>query len=253
MGLAILVGLVAAAVIVLVLMDRRRERGAAEREDAQAVEYINLFIGTLYMVLLSLVVVVMWQNVSDVGGDVRTEAAGLEALVQTAQRLPAAEGTPLLEAAHEYAAAVLNTEWPPKAGAGNGADESAPAAGILARARAAVTHPVASGAMAGTVEDQAIEEINTVAEARDDRLAKSGDGIPTVLLIALAVLSLITIATPLALGLRADAVAFAGFVVTTALVCLAFWFVVDLQSPFHGLIHASQQPLRDVLAGAQGR
>jgi hydrogenase-4 membrane subunit HyfE len=250
MGLAILIGLVVAAVAVLVLLDRRRKEARVEREDASAVEYINLFIGTLYMVLLSLIVVLLWQNVSDVSSDVRTEASGLQALAQTAQRLPSAEGGPLLKAAHEYAATVLNSEWPPKPGTGNGADENAPAARILADARAAVTHPVAAGATAGTVEDQAITEINTVADARDDRLAKSGSGIPDVLLIALAVLSLITIATPLALGLRADALAFAGFVVTTALVCLAFWFVVELQSPFHGLIHASPQPLRDVLAAS---
>ncbi|HEU5356056.1 MAG TPA: DUF4239 domain-containing protein [Actinocrinis sp.] len=250
MGLAILIGLVVVAVGVLVLLDRRRKEARIEREDAQAVEYINLLIGTLYIVLLSLVVVVMWQNVSDVSGDVRTEGAGLQALVQTAQRLPAAEGQPLLKAAHDYAATVLKSEWPPKPGSDNGADENAPAARILAEARAAVTHPVESGATAGTIEDQAIGEINAVAEARDDRLAKSGASIPDVLLIALAVLSLITIATPLALGLRADALAFAGFVVTTALVCLAFWFVVELQSPFHGLIHASPQPLRDALADA---
>jgi hypothetical protein len=248
MGLAILIALVVLAVAVLVLLDRRRKEMKVEREDASAVEYINLFIGTLYMVLLSLIVVLLWQNVSDVSGDVRTEASGLQALVQTAQRLPASEGEPLLKAAHEYAAAVLNSEWPPEPGTDNGAGENAPAARVLAEARAAVTHPVASGATAGTIEDQAIAEINTVADARDDRLAKSGAGVPDVLLIALAVLSLITIATPLALGLRADALAFAGFVVTTALVCLAFWFVVELQSPFHGLIHASPQPLRDVLA-----
>ena len=248
MGLAILIALVVLAVAVLAMLDRRRKEMRAEREDASAVEYINMFIGTLYMVLLSLIVVLLWQNVSDVSGDVRAEASGLQALAQTAQRLPASEGEPLLKAAHEYAAAVLNSEWPPKPGTDNGADENAPAARILAEARAAVTHPVASGTTAGTVEDQAIAEINTVADARDDRLAKSGSGVPDVLLIALAVLSLITIATPLALGLRADALAFAGFVVTTALACLAFWFVVELQSPFHGLIHASPQPLRDVLA-----
>ena len=74
MGLSILIGLVVVAVAVLVLLDRRRKEARVEREDAQAVEYINLFIGTLYMVLLALVVVVMWQNVSDVSGDVRTEA-----------------------------------------------------------------------------------------------------------------------------------------------------------------------------------
>jgi hypothetical protein len=245
-GLVILICLVAAAVTVLVVLDRRRTEGALpEREDRQALEYINLFISTLYIVLLSLVVVVTWQNVSDVSGDVRSEAAGLQALVQTAQRMPAAERTPLLNAAHQYATSVLNTEWPPKTGTDVNTDN--PVGRILDTARAAVSHPVASGASAGTIEDEAISEINQVSDARDDRLAKSSSSVPTMLLIALAILSLITIATPLALGLRTDAIAFTGFIITTALVLLAFWFVLELQSPYSGLIHASQQPLRELL------
>jgi hydrogenase-4 membrane subunit HyfE len=249
-GLVVLIVLVALAVILLIITDRRRKRGEGriEREDGPALEYINVFIGTMYMVLLSLIVVLMWQNVSDVSGDVRAEAAGLQALIQTAQRLPATEGTPLLTAAHEYASTVLDTEWPPKAGTDS--SSAVPAEKLLEEARAAVSHPVAPGASAGTIEDQALSEIQAVSDARDDRLAKSADGVPTTLLVALAVLSLITIATPLALGLKADALAFAGFVLTTALVCLAFWLVVELQSPYHGLIHASSQPLRELVSAA---
>ena len=249
MGLVILICLIVVAVAVLVALDRRRAGEAPlEREDRHAVEYINLFIATLYMVLLSLIVVVTWQNTSDVSSDVRTEASGLQALVQTAQRMPASERVPLINAAHEYAASVLNTEWPPTNGTDVNTD--APAARILTAARTAVSHPVASGASAGTIEDEAISEINQISDARDDRLAKSSSTIPTLLLIALGVLSVMTIATPLALGLRADALAFTGLVITTALVILAFWFVLALQSPYHGLIHASQQPLREVAAGA---
>jgi hypothetical protein len=247
-GLVILICLIVVAAGVLVVLDRRRAgEGPLEREDRPAVEYINLFIGTLYIVLLSLIVVVTWQNTSDVSSDVRSEASGLQALVQTAQRMPAPERVPLINAAHEYASSVLNTEWPPSGG--TDVNSEAPAARILAAARAAVSHPVASGASAGTIEDEAIGEINQISDARDDRLAKSSSTIPTLLLIALGVLSIMTIATPLALGLRADALAFTGLVITTALVILAFWFVLELQSPYHGLIHASQQPLREVAAG----
>lgn len=245
MGIIILICLLAVAVVVLVILDRRREEGPIEREDRHGVEYINMFIGTLYMILLSLVVVVTWQNTSDVSSDVRAEAAGLQALVQTAERMPASERVPLINAAHEYATSVLNTEWPPKTGTDVNTDN--PVGRILDTARAAVSHPVASGASAGTIEDEAISEINQVSDARDDRLAKSSSSVPTMLLIALAILSLITIATPLALGLRTDAIAFTGFIITTALVLLAFWFVLELQSPYSGLIHASQQPLRELL------
>lgn len=249
MGLVILICLIVVAAVALVVLDRRRAGiGLAEREDRPGLEYINVFIGTVYMVLLSLIVVVTWQNTSDVSSDVRTEASALQALVQTAQRMPESERVPLVNAAHEYATSVLKTEWPPSSGTDVNTD--APAARILATARASVSHPVASGASAGTIEDEAISEINQVSDARDDRLAKSASTIPTMLLIALGVLSVITIATPLALGLRADAFAFTGLVITTALVILAFWFVLALQSPYHGLIHASEQPLREVAAGA---
>lgn len=245
MGLGILCALVLAAVGALFLTERYRkeEKERTEREDANAVEYINVFIATLYMVLLSLIVVVMWNNTADVGNDVRAEATGLQALVSTADRMPPTEGSALRTAARDYADSVLATEWPP------GADgpTTMPAARILSRARAALAHPVAAGAQVGTIEDQGLAEIDAVSAARDDRLAKSGKGVPVFLLIALGALSLTTIATPLALGLRADPVAFAGLALTTALVCLSYWFVLDLQSPYHGPVHASAQPLRDLL------
>jgi hypothetical protein len=247
MDVWILIGMVVIAVTTLIVVDRRRgePEERTERDDTPALEYINLFIGTLYMVLLSPIVVLMWQNTSDVNSDVRSEADGLQSVTQLAAQLPAAEGAPLTAAARGYAGSVLKTEWPPT---GITDPDQAPAGRLLDQARAAVTFPVASGASAGTVEDEALSDIDSIASARDDRLANSDSGVPPYLLIALALLSLMTIVTPLTLGLRADALAFTGFLVSTTLVCLAFWFVLELQSPYHGLIHASAQPLQEFLA-----
>jgi hypothetical protein len=240
---AIFLGLLAAGAVLLVLVDRRRTRRPTQREDSGALDYINLFIATVYMVLLSLIVVVMWSNISDLGGSVRAEAAALNTLVETADRMPPAEGLPLRAAARDYADSVLAGEWP----APRAADPAdLPAAHVLEQARSTLARPVAAGTRLDTVEDQAIADIDTVLAARADRLAKSGDGVPTFLLVTLAGLSLVTAATPLALGLRADAAAFAGFALATTLVGLAFWFVLDLRSPYHGLIHVDPQPLRTV-------
>ena len=243
MGLALLICLVLAAVVALVVTDRRRKENRPERVDANALDYVNTFISTLYMVLLALIVVVQWQNVDQISSDVQNETSTLTALVQTADRMPAAEGATVRASAIAYAQAVTAHEWPPPADPANDA-----AAKALETGQAAVTHPVAANASLGTIEDQAIGEYQALAQTRADRLAASSSETSPVLLFALGVLSLITILTPLLLGLRADALAFAGLVVSTALVCLSFWFVLNLNSPYNGLIHADPTPLSQFLA-----
>jgi predicted negative regulator of RcsB-dependent stress response len=245
MALAVLIILVLASSAALMITDHVRKEHKPERKDASALDYVNTFISTLYMVLLALVVVVQWQNIDQINADVRTEASTLTALVQTADRMPGAEGAEVRASAFAYAHGVLGDEWPSKT-AEQAAQDAAQRA--LDAGQAAVTHPVALDASLGTIEDQAIGEFQTLAQARADRLAVGEDTTSPVLLAALGVLSLITVLTPLALGLRADAVAFAGLTVSTLLVCLSFWFVLDLQTLYHGLIHVTSGPIQTFVA-----
>jgi hypothetical protein len=236
--LAVLICLVLASGAALVITDRARKEHRPERKDAAALNYVNTFISTLYMVLLALVVVVQWQNVDEVNSDVRTEAYTLSALVQTASRMPADEATAVRASAVDYAQGVLRNEWP--APSDYGSDVVARA---LGSGQTAVTHPVDVDVQLGTIEDQAIGEYEALQQARVDRLAVGNQGIPEILLVALGALSLVTVLTPLALGMRADALAFSGLVISTVLVCLAFWLVLDLQTLYSGLIHADSSPL----------
>jgi hypothetical protein len=243
MGIAILVCLVLASVAALVVTDRVRKEHKPERPDAPALDYVNTFISTLYMVLLALIVVVQWQNVDQINSDVQNEATTLTALVQTAQRMPGPESVTVRDSAVDYAKAVLAHEWPPPSNAGGDA-----VAQVLDTGEAAVTHPVALSTSLGTIEDQAISEYQSLAASRADRVTASGSQTSPILLIALGVLGFVTILTPLVLGLRADAIAFGGLTISTLLVCLSFWFVLDLNSLYHGLIHADSTPLNQFLA-----
>lgn len=243
MGLAVLICLVLASAAALIVTDRARKERRPERQDASALDYVNTFISTLYMVLLALIVVVQWQNVDQINTDARSETTTLTALVQTAQRMPGVEGVTVRGSAIDYAKGVLAQEWPP---AHDGVGDAA--ASALNVGEGAVTHPVALDTSLGTIEDQAIGEYQSLAETRADRLATSGDRTSTALIIALGALSLVTIVTPLFLGLRADALAFTGLVLTTALVCFSFWFVLDLDTLFHGVIHADSAPFQQFLA-----
>lgn len=247
MALGVLIVLVLASLAALMITDHVRKEHKPERKDASALDYVNTFISTLYMVLLALVVVVQWQNIDQINADVRAEASTLTALVQTADRMPGTEGAEVRASAVAYARSVLADEWP--AGSAERASDDA-AQRALAAGQAAVTHPVALNVSIGTIEDQAIGEYQTLAQSRSDRIAVGEDTTSPVLLAALGVLSLITVLTPLALGLRADAVAFAGLTVSTLLVCLSFWFVLDLQTLYHGLIHVTSAPIQTFLASS---
>lgn len=245
MALALLIGLVLASLAALMITDHVRKEHKPERKDASALDYVNSFISTLYMVLLALVVVVQWQNIDQINADVRAEASTLTALVQTADRMPSPEGAQVRASAFAYANAVLAHEWPSASQEAAGQDAAQQA---LDAGQAAVTHPVARDASLGTIEDQAIGEYQALAQSRADRLAVGEDTTSPILLAALGVLSLITVLTPLALGLRADAIAFAGLMVSTVLVCLSFWFVLDLQTLYHGLIHVTAGPIQAFVA-----
>jgi Protein of unknown function (DUF4239) len=243
-GLVVLICLVLASGAALVITDRARKEHKPERKDGPALNYVNTFISTLYMVLLALVVVVQWQNVDEVNSDVRTEAYTLTALVQTASRMPASEAAGVRASAVAYARGVLHAEWPPP-----NADGSDVVTNALSGGQAVVTHPVATDVQLGTIEDQAIGEYESLQQARIDRLGVGNQGIPSILIIALGALSLVTVLTPLALGMRADALAFSGLVISTVLVCLSFWLVLDLQTLYSGLIHTDPSPLSRFLAG----
>ncbi len=243
MGLAILICLVLASAAALVITDRARKEHKPERPDAPALDYVNTFISTLYMVLLALVVVVQWQNVNEINTDVRTEAYTLSALLQTSERLPSAEAAIVRASAVDYAQSVLHTEWPAPESTG-----STTVTKVLDTGQAAVTHPVDPDAQLGTIEDQAIGEFQALQQARADRLGVGDEDIPSVLILALGVLSLVTVLTPLALGLRSDALAFSGLVISTLLVCLSFWLVLDLQTLYGGLIHVDSTPLSRFLS-----
>jgi hypothetical protein len=157
MGIAVLICLVLASVVALVVTDRVRKEEKPERKDGSALDYVNTFISTLYIVLLALIVVVQWQNVNEINADVGSEASTLTALVQTADRMPGQEGVTVRASAIDYAKAVLAHEWPPPA------DTNGDAAALaLNTGEKAVTHPVALETSLGTIEDQAIGEYQTL-------------------------------------------------------------------------------------------
>lgn len=231
------------ASILLVLWWMRRGPEHRSPDDKPAIGYLTSFCATIYIVLLALIIVVQWQYVDTVDGDVRAEASYLRQLVEAADRLPATDGGPIRAAAADYATAVTGSEWPPEDTTGAPAADAA-----LARVRTLLTTPKNLGDSVGSIGDQGLATVDAIDTTRQDRLATSGRRVPTALLVLLVVFSIVTVVTPLALGIEADAFTVVGMALMVVTVCAALWFAFDLTAVYSGTLKASDKPLRAFLA-----
>jgi hypothetical protein len=235
LGVAVLV---AGAVLI-----RRRitaRGGATDRAEAAA-DYVATFMVTMYTVLVAFIVVILWQRLDDINADVRAEGQGLTQLVWEAQRLPAADRAALRGAVTDYAAAVLDREWPPA--------NLAATAGSAAAITAVREHLATSFSLdeQTTLRDQELSVVDDLAGARADRVGKSLSGsYPEILTVALVLLSAATVLTPFLLGPRIEPLSVLGIAITIVVVCSALALVLDLQSEFGGVFGVSRVPLQAV-------
>jgi Protein of unknown function (DUF4239) len=211
-----------------------------DRAEAAA-DYVAMFMVTMYTVLLAFVVVILWQRIDDINGDVRTEGQDLTQLVWDAQRLPTADRTALRSAVTQYTSAVLGHEWPPS---GLAATEGSALAVTGLRTYLSTSFSLNEQT---TLRDQELAVLDDLTAARADRVGKSlSSSYPGVLTIALVLLSAAAVLTPFLLGPRAEPVSVLGICVTVMIVVSALVLVLDLQSAFGGAFSVSRVPLQAV-------
>jgi len=217
---------------------RWRRRRSRTEDDSAAIEYMNVFAGTAYAVLLALAIVVLWQNVDDLSQDIRDEAAGLSTLVWVAEQLPATQRDQLQSSIEEYVDVTLQQESPPRAGAEGGSRA------VLATMRSDLTAFDTEDDDISGQRDKALDTLDDIDASGLERLAKSRDGFPEPLLVALIVLSLVVVSTPFTMGLRRKPLTALTLVVMTTLVACSLILVFELNSPFAGGVHSvDQSPL----------
>jgi hypothetical protein len=236
--------ILAAALLYLRHRMLRAEEGEPkerEKREEAAADYISVLISAVYLVLVAFLVVVLWQRVDDINADTRSEADQLSQLTWLAHRLPGPDHDALRTFVRDYTNAVITDEAPP------GHEPQDDAAGqALNRIRVYLSAPVSLSASTSQ-RDVAINDVNAIASARDDRLATAAQGIPGALLIAFVALSIATVAIPYLIGPRLDLHSVLGILLTAGVVAGAALLVWNLLDPFGGVIRVNLEPLRGVI------
>lgn len=247
-GLAIIFSGIVSA-IVLVAAVRRMFPKEVLRQAHDITGNLLSVVGTLYAVLLGLVVVdafVRFERAVDV---VQQESNSLADIFLLAERLPAAERQRIQESCRTYARQVVEEEWPAMAG-GRPSPEARRTAFTLARSLDGF-EPATEGQKA--VFPMLLEQIRGLWDLRRERIGTAEFGIPAVEWFVLVVGGAVTL---LFAGLfRAESVSLQRFLTALAalVVGLNLYLVSLFGYPFSGELTVSSRPFQVDIAIFEGR
>jgi hypothetical protein len=200
--------------------------------------------GTILAVVLSFMVVVVWQEYDASAGNVQREASALADLHHLALGLPTPLRGVLQRDLDRYAQVIVSDEWPLMQHGGR-----SKRAHLLAYEveNDLVTWSPQTGHQE-TLQAQALGLVETFADARRQRLFDNDQGVPPLMWIAMIALSAITIAFTYLFRVdnrRAHLLMTLGL---SAIVGIIFVLIAELDYPFRGDIRISPDAFAHVQA-----
>jgi hypothetical protein len=228
-SIIVVLGLTAAAVGLLAVVDRRispRERA----KHNEVAGFIYAIVGNVYAVLLALVVVAVWNQFEQAGDTVSEESSALAGVFWVSHGLPQPQGHQMQALASAYANEVVDTEWDNMA-----AGEPSPEGwAIVDRMRATLLEVEPTTPAETELYAEGLDQLQRLADGRRIRLVESEQGIPAVLTMVLVVGCVVTIGFTALFGLTSTLAHRIMVGSLAGLIGLVLVTVTLLDSPFSG-------------------
>lgn len=202
------------------------------RETNDVAGFIYAVIGVIYAVVLGLVLVSTWERSFDAQTSVAHEASIVGALYRGASALPDADEERLQNALRTYRTAVVDKEWVTMQ-TGDGSTEAREALlGVYV-----ALHSVEPTTVRESIWlTRLIEDVNSLADVRQERLASARTSLPTLLWVVVIVGAAIVIAFSYLFGTPAATPAVLMIAALTATIALTVVTLAALDRPFSGEI-----------------
>ncbi len=187
-------------------------------------------IGTAYAVLLSFVVVVVWQQYNNSDNVVSTEASAVSDLHRLSDALPSPLNVTLKTELDRYVSLMIYDEWP-QMQHGGWSREAQHLARVITRQVADV---VPRNASQQNVQSQALGLVTTFLDARRGRLHDNETGIPWILWSTLWCVAVVTLAFSYMFGVENVRIQLTMTGALTLTIALMFILIAELDYPFRG-------------------
>ncbi|MFF4836204.1 hypothetical protein [Streptomyces sp. NPDC001315] len=241
----------AAACAVVVVITLVRHRRAPEDEDPNdtpdVIEYMTMWIGVIYAIVLGLAIAGVWEARSVAQDHVQAEAQALHEISARVRVYPPDVRDRVRADTDAYVGYVVTTEW--KAMADHG-EVTKRGTELMQRVREDVTDYQPKTDFEAQAYQPLLDQVATADQARNARADSTGATMPGVVWFGLLSGAAITIGMVFALQIRRTARELVLAGLFSALIAFLLFLIWDFDSPYSRGITASAEPFLNLFPHA---
>ncbi|MER5978192.1 hypothetical protein ABT142_16965 [Streptomyces sp. NPDC001857] len=241
--------LAACAVVVVITLVRHRR--AAEDEDPSetpdVIEYMTMWIGVVYAIVLGLAIAGVWEARSAAQDHVQAEAQALHEISERVRVYPADVRDRIRADVNAYVGHVVTTEWRSMADEGQ---VTARGEALLRQVRVDVTDYRPASDFEAQAYQPLLDQMAAADQARNSRADSTGPTMPGVVWFGLIVGGVITIGMIFALQIRRTARELVLAGLFSALIAFLLFLIWDFDAPYSRGVTASAEPFLYLFPGA---
>ncbi|WP_406440486.1 DUF4239 domain-containing protein [Streptomyces sp. NBC_01613] len=232
-----------AACAVVVIITFVRHRAAPEDEDPSetpdVIEYMTMWIGVVYAIVLGLAIAGVWEGRSAAQDHVQAEAVALHEISERVRVYPTDVRDRIRDDVNAYVGQVVNTEWKTMADDGRltpRGDE------LFDRIREDVTDYQPKTDFEAQAYQPLLDQVTAADQARSARADSMGATMPGVVWFGLLAGAVVTIGMVFALQIRRTMRELVLAGLFSALIAFLLFLIWDFDAPYTRGITASAEP-----------
>lgn len=192
--------------------------------------FIASLVGVIYAVLLSFVVVVVWQEYDTAGGVAQKEASAVSDLYHLTYGYPQAGGEHLRAELRRYTALMLQKEWPQMQHGAESLETGVLGHHILWH----ILQFAARTESAAQIRSLSLADVQAFFDARRDRLNQNQTSLPRILWMTLLIGGIVTVGFTFFFGMESARFQLTMTAGLTVVIAMMFVLIVELDFPFRG-------------------
>ncbi|MFJ7074123.1 hypothetical protein [Streptomyces sp. NPDC098781] len=242
-----------AACAVVVVITLVRHRTAPEDEDPSetpdVIEYMTMWIGVVYAIVLGLAIAGVWEARSAAQDHVQAEAVALHEVSERVRVYPADVRDRIRDDVNAYVGHVVTKEWKHMTEHGDVTERGTE---LLQRVREDVTDYEPRSDFEAQAYQPLLDQVTAADQARNARANSTGDTMPGVVWFGLLAGGVVTIGMVFALQIRRTARELILAGLFSALIAFLLFLIWDFDDPYSRGVTASAEPFFALFPGVGG-
>lgn len=239
----------AVVVVVTLLRHRRAPEDEDPSETPDVIEYMTMWIGVVYAIVLGLAIAGVWEARSVAQDHVQAEAQALHEISERVRVYPADIRDRIREDVNAYVGHVVTTEWKSMADDGEVTERGDE---LLQRVRVDVTDYEPATDFQAQAYQPLLDQMAAADQARNARAESTGATMPGVVWFGLLIGACITIGMVFALQIRRTPRELILAGLFSALIAFLLFLIWDFDAPYSRGIAASAEPFLHLFPAVEG-